>query len=260
MTAAQPLAGRGIVVTRPARQAASLAALITARGGCAIVFPTIEIRDVEDRAALASVIDRLESFDIAIFVSPNAVDKGLAAVRERRTLPSELRIAAVGRGSARELARHGVESVIVPGAGDDSESLLDVRELREVVGRRIVVFRGVGGRELIRDTLQARGALVEYAECYRRALPQSDAAELIARWATGDVAAFVATSGEGLRNLYTMLGTRGRERLDQTPVFVTHARIEQAGRALGLQKLVMTGASDEEIAAALSQYFAKGAC
>lgn len=259
MTAAQPLAGRAIVVTRPAHQAASLAAIITAQGGRAIVFPALEIRDVDDRAALERVIDRLESYDIAIFVSPNAVDKGLAAICSRRTLPPQLRIAAVGRGSARELQREGVAQVIAPGAGDDSESLLDLRDLRDVAGLRVVVFRGVGGRELIRETLEARGALVEYAECYRRAMPDRDVGELISAWEGEGIAAFVITSGEGLRNLCTMLEVRGRERLARTPVFVTHPRIAEAGRELGLQKLLVTGTSDEELGAALVRYFADAA-
>jgi uroporphyrinogen-III synthase len=259
MTAAESLAGRGIVVTRPALQAASLAAVIEARGGRAIVFPTIEIRDIDDRRALSDLVDRLESFDIAIFVSPNAVNRGLAAIRERRPLPRKLRIAAVGRGSARALERHGVTGVIAPIAGNDSESLLEMPDLREVEGRRVVVFRGAGGRELMRETLEARGAHVEYAECYRRALPAVDAGELVSAWDSPGIAAFVATSGEGLRNLCALLGTRGHERLSRTPVFVTHSRIADTGRELGLQILVLTGASDEEIGTTLARYFADAA-
>ena len=259
MTIAQPLAGRGIVVTRPPRQAASLAAVITARGGRAIVFPTMEIRDIDDSRALSDVIDRLESFDIAIFVSPNAVERGLAAIRERRPLPRTLRIAAVGRGSARALEREGVTEVIAPATGNDSESLLELAPLREIEGKRVVVFRGEGGRELIRETLEARGACVEYAECYRRARPHADAGELVSAWDGRGIAAFVATSGEGLRNLCAMLGSSGHERLARTPVFVTHPRIAEAARALGLQIVVVTGASDDEIADALARYFAAAA-
>lgn len=256
MTKAQPLAGRGIVVTRPARQAASLAAIITARGGRPIVFSTIDIRDIDDSRALSDVIDRLESFDIAIFVSPNAVERGLAAIRERRPLPRTLRIAAVGRGSARALEREGVTGVIAPVAGNDSESLLELPPLREIEGKRVVVFRGEGGRELIRETLEARGAFVEYAECYRRARPVADAGELVSAWDGPGIAGFVATSGEGLRNLCAMLGSSGHERLARTPVFVSHPRIAEAARALGLRIVVVTGASDGEIADALARYFA----
>ena len=69
MSAAQrkPLAGRGIVVTRPAHQAAHLVELITAAGGKPILFPVIEIVAVGDPQPLRALIDRLDQFDIAIF-------------------------------------------------------------------------------------------------------------------------------------------------------------------------------------------------
>src|SRR5687767_12190334 len=51
------LAGRGIVITRPARQAVALAALIEAQGARAILFPVMEILDIEDRGALEAIID-----------------------------------------------------------------------------------------------------------------------------------------------------------------------------------------------------------
>ena len=56
------LEGRGIVVTRPARQAAALAALIEAQGGRAILFPVMEILDVEDRAHLDAIHHAFRSF------------------------------------------------------------------------------------------------------------------------------------------------------------------------------------------------------
>jgi uroporphyrinogen-III synthase len=252
----QPLAGRGIVLTRPRQQAAALAALIEREGGRAILFPTIEIRDIDDRAALEAVIDRLDAYDLAIFVSPNAVDKGLQAVRSRRALPPQLRIAAIGGASARALQRLGVSAVIAPAAGDDSESLLRMPELSEVAGARVVVFRGVGGRELIRGTLEARGASVEYAECYRRVVPDADLAVLEAAWVRGEIDAFVATSSESLRNLHAMLDGAARERLSRAPIFVTHPRIAAAARALRLDNIMLTGSGDERIAAAASSHFA----
>ena len=74
----KPLAGKGIVVTRPAHQAQRLASFIRDAGGNAILFPTIEIREVENPEPLLALIDRLDAFDVAIFVSPNAAEKGMA--------------------------------------------------------------------------------------------------------------------------------------------------------------------------------------
>lgn len=254
-SAALPLAGRGIVITRPAAQATTLAQLIEARGGRAILFPVLEILEVADAGPLTALIDRLETFDFAIFVSPNAVEKAMSAIRARRELPHRLQFAAIGLGSRRALRRHGVTSVIAPAARYDSEALLDLPELRAVSGKRIAIFRGAGGRELLRDQLIARGAQVEYAECYRRARPETDAGPLMEALRRGEVDAFVVTSAESLQNLYDMLGESGRRDLERTPVFVPHPRIAASAHALGLAAPIVTEPGDEGIAATLAQHF-----
>src|SRR5262245_33902312 len=165
------LAGKGIVVTRPAHQARELTRLISAAGGKPLPFPVIEIRDIENPAPLLALIDRLDEFQVAIFVSPNAAEKGMALVKARRAWPAKLKAAAVGSGGVKVLQRHGVTEVIAPGGRFDSEALLELPAFAHVFGRRIVVFRGVGGRELISETLTERGAAVEYAECYARVRP-----------------------------------------------------------------------------------------
>jgi uroporphyrinogen-III synthase len=255
MTAALPLQGRGIVITRPARQAALLADLIAQKGGRAILFPVIDIRDIDDPTLLNAVIDDLDAYHLAIFVSPNAVDKGLGAIRARRTLPPRLQVAAIGRGSARALRKLGVSAVIAPESGADSESLLALPELNEIAGRRVVIFRGVGGRELLRDALTARGAQVDYAECYRRTKPAADVAALTSGWTRGEIDALVFTSSEGLRNFHGMLGESDRERFARTPLFVPHPRIAQTARELRLDTVILTQTGDEGIVAGLIDHF-----
>ena len=256
MTGRGALRGRGIVVTRPARQALLLTKLIEGHGGHAILFPVIDIRDVEDAAALNAVIDRLESYDLAIFVSPNAVDKGFEAIRTRRILPPQMKIAAIGRGSARAMRKLGVSSVIAPEIGADSESLLAVPELKDIGGQRIVIFRGVGGRELLRDTLEARGARVDYAECYHRVKPRGDKSTLAGAWARSEIDALVFTSSEGLRNLCELLAPAERDALARTPIFVPHPRIAETARELRLENAILTPTGDEGIVAGMIEHFA----
>ena len=251
------LAGRRVVVTRPAGQTAHMAALVRAAGGEPVLFPALEIQDAEDLRPVLALVDRLDAFDLAIFVSANAVDKALALVQERRAWPARLRVATVGRGSERALERHGFAAVIAPGERFDSEALLDLPELKDVAGKRVVIFRGDGGRELLGDTLSARGATVEYAECYRRVRPTADAAPLLALWERHKLDAFTVTSSEGLANLCDMLGEAGRQCLQQTPLFAPHERIAAAARTLGVQTVVLTGPGDEGLVAGLAAFFAK---
>ena len=237
------LHGRGILITRPREQAQGLAKLVEAAGGRAIVFPAIEIQDVPLR--------KLAEFDLAIFVSPTAVNRALAAMK----WPPRAKAAALGRGTQRELERHGIKGVIAPDAGADSEALLAVPQLQRVAGRRIVILRGEGGRSLLGDTLAARGAQVEYAECYRRVRPQTDSGPLLTAFAKGAVHAVTVSSAEGLENLFEMLGTVGREHLKKTPIFVPHARIAAEAKRLGLGEASVGGASDQEMLERLVAYF-----
>jgi len=238
-----PLAGKRIVVTRPRELAQGLAALIAQAGGEPLLFPTIEIRDVEDPAAARALLARLHEFDLAVFVSPSAVRKAfeLAAGRE---WPARLRVAAVGSGTRRELESRGLLRVIAPTGRADSEGLLALPEMAEA--RRVVIFRGAGGREWLGEALAARGASVEYAECYRRERPTA------APVPAGRVDAFCVSSGEALRNLVALLG---RERVAQAPVFVPHERVAAAARELGLREPVLAGPADAEMLAALVAYF-----
>jgi len=249
------LAGRGILVTRPRQQAQALAALIESAGGEALTFPVIEIEDLPDLRPILALIDRLEAFDLALFISPSAVHKALNLVRSRRGWPQQLRVATVGRGSRRELERQGFEDVIAPSAHSDSEALLALPELQDVSGKRIVIFRGDGGRELLGDMLAERGAQVEYAECYRRARPRADNAPLLAAWARGGVHAVTVSSSEGLANLFDMLGKLGQHWLRTTPLFVPHARVAEAARRLGVRTVIVAGPGDEEVFGGLVAYF-----
>jgi uroporphyrinogen-III synthase len=252
---AMRLAGRRIVVTRPAGQNEGLAALIRGAGGEPIVFPVLEILDLEDTRALVAAVDRLHEYDLAVFISPNAVDKALNVVRARRDWPRGLRAATVGRASEKALARHGVADVIAPTGRFDSEALLELPALAAVQGWRVAVFRGDGGRELLGDTLRARGATVDYVECYRRVRPNADVEPLLKRWARGEIDAVTVSSSEGLSNLYDMLGKLGQAWLKRTPLFAPHARIAGNARALGCERVIETGPADEGIFAGLCAFW-----
>jgi uroporphyrinogen-III synthase len=249
----QALKGKGIVVTRPAHQSAPLARAIEEAGGRAILFPAIEIRDVEDLAPFHGVVDELEEFDLAIFISPNAAERAIGTILARRALPPGLRLAAIGAGGVRALAAHGVTDVIAPQGRYDSEALLELPEV--AAARRIAIFRGAGGREHLGEALRARGSSVTYAECYRRCRPDVDPRPLLEAWSRKDIHAVTVTSSEGLRNVFEMVTDAGRAPMQATPLFAPHPRIAQAARDLDVRTVVVTGPGDEGMIAGLIAYF-----
>jgi uroporphyrinogen-III synthase len=251
----KPLAGLGVVVTRPAHQAGVLVELIERAGGRPILFPALEIFDAEDMGPLSAVIDQLEQFDLAIFISPNAVNKAMNLIRARRDWPQGLRCAAVGKGSGKALTRLGIDNVLVPQGRFDSEGLLALPELREMAGRRVVIFRGEGGRELLGEELIRRGAHLTVVECYRRGKPVgTDAGTLLHQWARGEIDAITVTSGESMRNLFDLVGKLGQQWLKKTPVFAFHENIAAVARELGVEQVFVTAAGDEGLLSGLIEW------
>ncbi len=247
------LAGRTVLVTRPLQQAAGLSQAIRAAGGASIEFPALMTEAVPLETMRAS-LEQLAAADSVIFVSPNATQFGLAAIRRAgHTLPAA-GVFAVGPGTTRALQAAGIAEIITP-QGQDSEALLALPQLQDVAGKRVVIVRGVGGRALLADTLRARGAEVHFLECYQRRCPQADAAPLLARWQAGGVDAVTITSAETLHNLAALLGEAGAPLLASTPLFAPHEKIAEAARHFGIAHVIATPGGDAGLVEGLINWF-----
>jgi uroporphyrinogen-III synthase len=245
--AERPLAGLNIVVTRPREQAAGLAQRIEQLGGKPLLFPLLEIEAVSDDQALSEQLSHLQQTDLAIFISPNAVRYGMAAIRAACELPASIKFAAVGQGSAKALREMGIDKILVPTTRFDSEGLLALPELQDVAGLRVMILRGDGGRELLGDTLKARGATVQYVTCYLRSKAELDAGALLA--ARPD--ALTVTSSEALACMREQLGVADATDLASVPLFVPHARIADAARQQGWRQVVVTESGDDGLLSGL---------
>lgn len=253
---ARPLAGRGVLVTRPVEQADGLARRIAELGGKPILFPCLEIQPPSRMHECTHVLSQLSSYQLAIFVSPTSVERAWPLIQERHgNWPHGVRTAAVGHGSARVLAGYGVEDVLVGEDGSDSEHLLALPALQTMAGQRVLIVRGEGGREMLADTLRQRGATVDYAECYRRARPNADPAPLLELWQAGALSAVTVTSREVFDNLVAQIGSAGAPWLRQTPLFAPHQRIAKVAREWGVTDAVSTEPGDNGLVAALTAWF-----
>lgn len=253
MSATLPLAGCRIAVTRPRAQAATIAQNIEALGGVCIQFPLLEISALTDQQALNALATKLHEYQLAIFISPNAVRYGMEALKNITEWPAKLQVATIGLSSAQALHEHGIPSVISPQQRFDSEALLALPELQNVHGLRIIIFRGDKGRELLADTLALRGATVEYITCYHRSKPQQDIAALLAAQPN----ALCVSSSEALGNLWEMMDASEQKWMLAIPLFVSHERIAVAAHKLGIQNVVTASGGDEGLLTALIENLAK---
>lgn len=254
---------RVVVITRPRAQAAALAQAVTASGRTAVVLPLLEISPVADTAPLQAALAALDAFALVAFVSPNAID---AAFAHLAAWPPGVPIAIVGDGSRAALARHGVTgdafTVFSPAdsANSDSEHLLLSLDLPAYAGKRVLIVRGDGGRELLADALRAAGARVEAVAAYRRATPVLSpelAARLRALLARPND--WIITSSEALRGLAGLVRSLDGEggagtwmpHFLQQRLIVPHTRIADTAHALGLENVILTGSGDARLLAAL---------
>lgn len=239
----QPLAGLTVVVTRPDRQAGPLMRLLREAGAAAVAFPTIVIDRVElDDAARARCAP--DAHDWVIFTSANSVEHAFAQLPR----PTRARIAAVGRATARALNEIGVEVHAVPAAVSDSESLLESRELADVRGRRVLILKGVGGRDKLRESLAARGAEVTLGEVYRRrvATPGTDEVERLQLACAAAATVIAVTSVEVLDALLELAPRASHPRLRTTTLLVPGDRVAAAARERGWGGRVVVAPSAED--------------
>lgn len=253
-----PLLDVGVLVTRPAEQAGRMMQRLADLGAQAFLYPALVLLAPRQPDRLAVRLAAIEDYDWLLFISPSAVQFGLAALRQ--AMPAIdlrlLRTAAVGGSTAALLHADGVEQVLVPQHGADSEHLLALPPFADLIGQRVLIFRGEGGRELLAETLRARGATVDYAECYRRAAPQSDPAPLRQALTQHRIQAITLFSGETLDNLLGLLDNATTAIAQALPLFVPHLRIAQHAGALGFANVVTTEAGEDGILAGLVEYFA----
>ena len=213
------LDGVGVLVTRPRHQARDLTEAIEALGGTAILFPVIEIV-ARDAADVLADVAKLQDPEITVFVSRNAVDHGLPYAHGK--------LAAIGPATAEAMVKAGVRVDICPSSGFDTEHLLAEPALDDVAGKTIRIIRGDGGRDLLANSLEARGARVDFVSTYRRELPEHASSELDSleqRWRAGELSAVIVMSIQSLENLRVLLPGWCREQLIRTPLVTPAARV-----------------------------------
>lgn len=241
-----PLAGVRVLVTRPARQALALCRGIESAGGEAHGVPAIELVPPADPDLARRLLEDRASTDCVIFISRGAVEFASRLVPDLAGLLVGRPVFAAGTGTLGELTRRGVESAVAPSRRSGTEGLLRLDALREaaVSGQDVLIVRGEGGREALREELEKRGARVRYAEVYARRRPGT--AELNGVWRASPPDIIVTTSNEGLENLVEMTDAGRRETLLSTPLIVTSRRAATRAAELGFRGRVATAASADD--------------
>ncbi len=235
----RPLFGTRVLVTRPAHQAAGLREPLEELGAEVLVQPAIEIGPPTDWAPVDRAIAEIGRFDWIVFSSANGVqfflDRLLASGRRKpagktrsdlRAL-GHLKLAAVGPGTAEELARYRLLADVVP--EEFRAESLAAALAADARGLRFVLIRASRGREVLAEELSAAGADVTQVVAYTSldAPPPSD--EIRELLAAGRIDWTTVTSSAIARSLVKTFG----EELRKTKLVSISPVTSQTLRELG---------------------------
>ena len=201
-SAAGPLAGKRILVTRAGEGSDRLAALLAAQGAEVLHIPLIRFADPPSWEPLRAAAARLARFDRAIFTSATAVERFFARLPEftrSSRLPARIRIYAVGPRTAVALERAGCAQVR-HASSYQAEGLLELLPESEVSGQKILFPRALEARELLVEELRRRGANVCLVPVYRAVIAEESRADLTSVLGQHAVDVVTFTSASAVRH------------------------------------------------------------
>jgi len=231
-----PSAGKRVVITRARAQAQKLVEQLEALGGTVFEFPTIEIAPPEDYTAFDAAVARIEAYQWLIFTSVNGVEPFLARLRLAGKAISTLdglKVGAIGPETAKRLSGAGIVACLVP-ERFQAEGLIDAFNPADLKGKRVLIPRAAGAREVLPDALRSWGAKVDVVIAYRTVRPAVDAAPLAELLHQQKIDVIAFTSSSTVSNFARIFGDRKLGEIAPTAALacigpITARTVEQLG-------------------------------
>ena len=245
-----------LLLTRPAEECGAVAAVLAEAGIHSASLPLLAIEPLPETAQQRATVLELDRYCAVIVVSKPAARLGIELLDRYWPQPPFAQAwFSVGAATGAILADYGLDASW-PERGDDSEALLALPRLSEALARpdpKVLILRGEGGRELLAETLRARGVQTDILELYRRYLPDYPAGTLAATLRSERLNGLVVSSGQGLLSLRELAADTWPEMLE-LPLFVPSPRVAEMARQLGAKRIVdCRGASVAALLAALRE-------
>ncbi len=256
-----------VIACRPQAQNHSWCALLEQQGFQAVELPLMEVADLcqaDAKRAIKDIILKLDEFDILIFISQNAVSYAFEWIEDFwPQLPVKQKLFAIGRKTAqciREKSERAypemldcLDNSLMSASGSmNSEALLELDDLRQVNGKKVLIFKGKAGRTHIKSVLTERGAKVETCELYERSLPEDAINQFPALNIQSDTDVISLFSGETLENLNQVLIANKYENKQKLRLLLPGERVKDQAIKLGFKNIFQAvNASEESMLEAL---------
>ena len=197
---------KSVLVTRPKHQAASFVQELQKYGLNSVVFPTIEIRPASDWN-----IPDISTFNGAFFTSPNSVRYFMERLTEEA--PHELvhlkaiKVYAVGKTTARDLAAYGITTEPVPKVAD-AVNLMQTISPEEINGKSFLFLKGNLSLGTIPAVISERGGSCSAVTVYENHPPDLNATEEVRQQIErGEISCITFTSPSTAQNFFQAMGT-----------------------------------------------------
>jgi uroporphyrinogen-III synthase len=196
-----PLAGRRILVTRGATQAAKLSEGLRALGAIPVEVPVLEIQPPVSYAPLDAALRDLALYDWLILTSANAA-RSISGRAAHLGIAlgdcASLKVAAVGPATAKEVHAAGLAVTLMPESAVAESLAAALAE--KTRGKRVLLARAAVARDVIPDALRATGAVVDVVDAYCNVLPAA-APELLGAALEQHIVAATFTSSSSVTHL-----------------------------------------------------------
>ena len=225
--------GWRLLLTRPAEENPPLATALAAADIASASLPLLELQPLAETPEQRTLWLDLDRYAAVLVVSKPAARLGLAALDRYWPQPPLQAWFAVGAATAAVLEDYGLHVHYPP--REDSEGLLALPALADALQRpepQVLLLRGEGGRDLLVETLSARGARVEVLELYRRQCPQYPAGQVLETLAAERLNAIMVSSGQGFAHLQACAGADWPV-VRRYPLLVPSARVAELASARG---------------------------
>lgn len=260
----RPLFGKRVLVTRTEEQAGEMLAALREAGATPVLAPMLRLAPPESWAEVDAALDRIESYDVLLVTSANAVRRlaERAADRGRPLSKFAGRVVCVGPQSAEATVRQGLPVHAIPAESFDAEGLLEALSREQgpadgplrAAGRHFLLPHGDLARDTLPEGLRAAGARVEAVCVYRTLPPETDATALRERLLRGELDVLTFTSPSTARHFAALLDAEALEAARRCLVAAIGPVTAEALRVVGLAPdLVPERAGARELVAAVAE-------
>ena len=201
-----PLKGRRILVTRPKERAGALSEKLRALGADVTEYPCIATVPLDPCPELEEALGSLSRYEWLAFTSPAGVEAAWRCLgrlgRDARALGT-IKLAAIGGGTAKALAGHGLSADLVP-------EVYDARHLGMALAgaakARVLILRAQEGSPALTEALSGAGVSYDDIAVYRTIYQNPRWAELRRALDAGELELVTFTSASTVKGFVSAVG------------------------------------------------------